>query len=66
MCGIPSLIADPHRLVLTARDRSDLLALESTDGGVSFTTLSGLVGAAKIEQSTTSPLKQHRVRKGLE
>jgi hypothetical protein len=66
MCGIPSLIADPQRLVLTARDRSDLLALESTDGGASFTTLSGLVGAAKIEQSTTSPLKQHRVRKGLE
>jgi len=66
MCGIPSLIADPQRLVLTARDRSDLLALESTDGGASFTTLSGLVGSAKIEQSTTSPLKQHRARKGLE
>jgi hypothetical protein len=65
MCGTPQLVADPHRLVLTARDRSDLLALESTDGGASFVTLSGVVSAARIEQSTTSPLEQHRVRKGL-
>jgi hypothetical protein len=66
LCGTPSLVADAQRIVLSARDRSDLLALESTDGGKSFATLSGLAGAAAtIDQSTTSPLEQHRARKGL-
>jgi hypothetical protein len=66
MCGTPSLVADAQRIVLVARDRSDLLALESTDGAKSFVTLSGLAGAGTIEQSTTSPLEQHRRRKGIE
>jgi hypothetical protein len=66
MCGTPSLVADAQRIVLVARDRSDLLALESTDGAKSFVTLSGLAGAGTIEQSTTSPLEQHRKRKGIE
>ncbi|HET6337532.1 MAG TPA: hypothetical protein VFG30_30110 [Polyangiales bacterium] len=66
MCGTPVLAADAQRIVLTARDRSDMLALESTDGGKSFTTLSGLAGVGTIEQSTTSPLEQHRKRKGIE
>lgn len=66
MCGTPLLAADAQRIVLTARDRSELLALESTDGGETFTTLSGLAGASTIEQSTTSPLEQHRKRKGIE
>jgi hypothetical protein len=66
MCGTPSLVADAQRIILTARDRSDLLALESTDGGKTFTTLSGLAGAGTIEQSTTSPLEQHRKRKGID
>jgi hypothetical protein len=66
VCGTPSLVADGQRVILTARDRSDLLALESTDGGKTFTTLSGFASAAMIEQSTTSPLQQHRKRKGIE
>jgi hypothetical protein len=66
MCGTPSLVADAQRIVLVARDRSDLLALESTDGAKSFVTLSGLAGAGTIEQSTTSPLEQHRKRKGID
>lgn len=66
MCGTPALVVDAHRIILTARDRSDLLALESTDGGKTFVTLSGFASAAMIEQSTTSPLEQHRKRKGIE
>jgi hypothetical protein len=66
MCGTPSLVADAQRIVLVARDRSDLLALESTDGAKSFVTLSGLAGTGTIEQSTTSPLEQHRKRKGID
>ena len=66
-CGTPGLAADAQRIIVTGRDRSDLLALESTDGGKSFATLSGLLGAAAtIDQSTTSPLEQHRVRKGMD
>jgi hypothetical protein len=67
LCGTPRLVADAQRMILTARDRSDLLALESTDGGKSWSTLSGLAGAAAtIDQSTTSPLEQHRARKGMD
>ncbi|HKU44773.1 MAG TPA: hypothetical protein VJR89_41730, partial [Polyangiales bacterium] len=67
MCGTPALATDAQRIVLTARDRSDLLALESTDGGKTFATLSGLAGApATVDQSTTSPLEQHRIRKGMD
>ena len=66
MCGTPTLIRDAQRLVLTARDGSDLLALESRDHANSFTTLSGLVVSSGFEPSTISPLKQHRLRKGLE
>jgi hypothetical protein len=66
MCGVPTLVRDEQRLVLTARDGADLLALESTDQGRTFTTLSGLVIGTGFEDSTTSPLKQHRLKKGLE
>lgn len=66
MCGTPALVADDQRIILTARDRSDLLALESTDGAKTFTTLSGLAGTGTIEQSSTSPLEQHRKRKGID
>jgi hypothetical protein len=67
LCGTPRLVRDAQRLILTARDRSDLLALESTDGGKTWSTLSGLAGAAAtIDQSSTSPLEQHRVRKGMD
>jgi hypothetical protein len=38
MCGTPALISTAERVILTARDHSDLLVLESTDGGASFVT----------------------------
>jgi hypothetical protein len=66
MCGTPTLVRDAQRLVLTAHDGTDLLALESTDHGRTFSTLSGLVVGGSFEPSTTSPLQQHRRRKGLE
>jgi hypothetical protein len=66
MCGTPTLVRDAQRLVLTAHDGTDLLALESTDHGRTFSTLSGLVVGSTFEPSTTSPLQQHRRRKGLE
>jgi hypothetical protein len=66
LCGTPTLVRDAQRLVLTAFDGSDLLALESRDHGRTFTTLSGLVVGSGFEPSTTSPLQQHRRRKGLE
>ena len=66
MCGIPTLTRDTQRIVLTARDGADLLALESTDRAQTFTTLSGLVVGGSFEPSTTSPLQQHRIRKGLD
>jgi hypothetical protein len=66
LCGTPALVADAQRIVLTARDRSDLLALESTDGGATFNTLSGLAGMNSFDRSKTAPLEQHRVRKGID
>jgi hypothetical protein len=66
MCGTPTLVRDAQRLVLTAHDGSDLLALESRDRGRSFATLAGVVVVGSFEPSTTSPLQQHRRRKGLE
>jgi hypothetical protein len=66
MCGTPTLIRDEQRLVLAARDGADLLALESTDQGRTFSTLSGLVVGTGFETSTTSPLQQHRLKKGLQ
>jgi hypothetical protein len=66
MCGTPTLIRDAQRLVLAARDGADLLALESTDLGRTFSTLSGLVVGTGFEASTTSPLQQHRLKKGLQ
>jgi hypothetical protein len=65
-CGTPTLLRDAQRVVLLAHDGADLLALESTDQGASFSTMSGLVVSGSFESSTTSPLKQHRLRKGLE
>jgi hypothetical protein len=40
MCGTPAIFSDGQHVILTARDHSDLLALESIDGAASFTTLS--------------------------
>ncbi len=39
MCGTPALISAGERVLLAARDHTDLLVLESTDGGKSFVTL---------------------------
>jgi hypothetical protein len=66
MCGQPTLVSDGKRLLLAARDGSDLLALESEDGGASWTTMSGLQVSTAISTDASTPMDQHRIRKGLE
>ncbi len=66
LCGVPNLVRDGARVVLTARDGQDLLAIESEDGGAHFETLQGLKVGAAFDPSAHDPLQQHRVRKGLE
>lgn len=66
MCGKPTLAADSGRLLLCARDGSDLLALESDDGGARWKPLSGLKVGSATSTDAKSPMDQHRLRKGLE
>jgi hypothetical protein len=66
MCGQPTLVADGSRLLLCARDGSDLLALESEDGGQAWKPLSGLKVSGAINTDASAPMEQHRKRKGLE
>lgn len=42
LCGQPALVQDSQRIVLTARDQSDLLAIESIDSGATWRPMSGL------------------------
>lgn len=42
LCGQPALVQDRERIVLTARDQSDLLAIESIDSGATWRPMSGL------------------------
>ncbi len=65
MCGVPKLLRDGPRVLLTARDGGDLLAIESNDAGQHFTTLSGLQMGRALDPSMHDPLEQHRIRKGL-
>lgn len=66
MCGRPTLIADAQRTVLLTRDGPDVLALETTNDGRTFAALSGLAAGHLLDSSTTSPLQQHRRRKGID
>lgn len=66
MCGRPTLIADAQRTALLTRDGPDLLALETTNDGRTFSSLSGVGAKAAIGSNTLTPLKQHRKRKGME
>ena len=66
MCGKPTLAADSGRLLLAARDGSDLLVLESEDGGVRWKPMSGLKIGNASSTDARSPMDQHRLRKGLE
>jgi hypothetical protein len=66
MCGQPTLVADAGRLLLCARDGSDLLALESEDGGEHWKSLSGLKVSGAINTDVSAPMQQHRLRKGLD
>jgi hypothetical protein len=67
MCGIPTLVSANERIVLLARDGPDLLALETGNEGHSFTSLSGFSATNRsFDPGTTSPLEQHRKRKGIE
>ncbi len=66
MCGQPTLVASPSRLLLCARDGSDLVALESQDGGQRWRPLSGLKVGNAISSDVHAPMQQHRIRKGLD
>jgi hypothetical protein len=66
MCGQPTLVAAPGRLLLCARDGSDLVALESHDGGQRWRPLSGLKVGNAISTDVSAPMQQHRIRKGLD
>ncbi len=66
MCDQPTLVADAGRLLLCARDGSDLLALESDDAGQHWKTMAGLKVSTAIDSDESAPLRQHRVRKGLD
>jgi hypothetical protein len=66
MCGQPTLVAAPGRLLLCARDGSDLVALESPDGGQRWRPLSGLKVSNAISTDAHAPMQQHRIRKGLD
>jgi hypothetical protein len=65
-CGVPTLTRDGERVVLGAREGSDLLAIESSDGGQHFVTLSGVQVGRALNDSAHDPLQQHRIRKGIE
>jgi hypothetical protein len=43
MCGVPSLVARNGHAVLCARDRSDLLCIESDASGVQYAPLDGVI-----------------------
>jgi hypothetical protein len=66
MCGTAVLASDAQRVLLLARDGPDLLALETTDQGRTFATLSGFQRGSSFDDDGASPLQQHRRRKGLE
>jgi hypothetical protein len=66
MCGKPTLAADSGRLLLCARDGSDLLVLESDDGGARWKPMSGLKVGSATSTDASSPMDQHRLRKGIE
>ena len=66
MCGQPTLVTDGSRLLLCAREGSDLLALESEDGGRAWKPLSGLKVSTAINTDVNAAMEQHRKRKGLD
>jgi|GEM_PF-3927154 len=66
LCGRPILISDAQRTTLLTRDGPDLLALETTNDGRTFATLSGIPVSRAPDSGTLTPMQQHRKRKGIE
>jgi hypothetical protein len=66
MCGQPTLLAARERLLLCARESSDLLVLESNDGGAGFAPLRGLRVHSTVGTDAGAPMQQHRRRHGLD
>ncbi len=66
MCGQPTFAADSGRVLLCGRDSSDLLAIESDDGGHHWKPMSGLQGQGGVNADPNAPMRQHRLRKGLD
>ena len=66
MCGQPTLVVDSSRIVLCARDGTDLLAIETEDNGVHWKAMSGLHVSGPSPSEVNAPMRQHRLRKGLD
>jgi hypothetical protein len=66
MCGQPTLVADSGRILLCAREDTDLLALESEDAGKHWKPMSGLQIGGPAPSDVNDAMKQHRLRKGLD
>ena len=66
LCGTSYLTGDAQRIALMTRDGPDLLVLESTNTGRSWSTLSGFAQRPALGRSSASPMQQHRIRKGLD
>ncbi|MDH5670824.1 MAG: hypothetical protein OEZ06_01660 [Myxococcales bacterium] len=65
MCNRPTLTSSGRRLLLAARERSDLLAMEADERGLHWRALQGLKVGAAASTNVSSPMDQHRLRKGL-
>lgn len=66
LCAVPRLVSDGDRLILAARDGSDLLTMESPDGGKSWKPMSGVQVDVPVNTDPLAPMRQHMIRKGLE
>jgi hypothetical protein len=64
-CGQPTLVGDQERVLLVAREGSDLLLVESRDAGKSWQAAAGLQVYDAADTGNAAPMDQHRLRKGL-
>jgi hypothetical protein len=62
LCGIPGVAADEKRVLVAAREPGYLRIIESTDGGKSWSPMSGMKGRGAGEADATSTIRAHRDR----
>jgi len=65
-CDLPVLVADGPRVLLVAREGTDLLVVESRDAGRSWQGAAGLQVYDAADTGNSAPMDQHRLRKGLD